>query len=90
MIEILKQFFGFFDTLVKKWGLSGALMAAYCTVISVVIYHMDRRVDRLNDQVKNCQKEQVELLKEVVMQNTAAMKEVQEEIRYQKIFSATR
>jgi hypothetical protein len=51
-------------------------------VEGVLIFHLFMKIERLETQVKDCQQGQVDLLKEVVMNNTEALIEYREQIKY--------
>lgn len=78
----MKQLLGMFWQSVEKIGLAASILLASVIVEGTLIFHLFMKIDRLENQVKDCQQGQVQLLKEVVMNNTEALIEYREQIKY--------
>ncbi len=67
---------------VEKIGLAASILLASVIVEGFLIFHLFMKIDRLENQVKDCQQSQVKLLTEVVLNNTEALIEYREQIKY--------
>lgn len=77
-----KQLLGAFWTSVEKIGLAASVLLCSVIVEGILIFHLFMKIERLETQVKDCQQGQVDLLKEVVINNTEALIEYREQIKY--------
>ncbi|MFN9110050.1 MAG: hypothetical protein ACK5XN_08275 [Bacteroidota bacterium] len=77
-----KQVLGAFWHSVEKIGLAASVLLVSVIVEGLLIFHLFMKIERLETQVKDCQQDQVQLLKEVVINNTEALIEYREQIKY--------